>query len=161
MTGTLLPHKQALYEILDAEISPLDGDLHDIAEGVLLTAVDRLPASCKWVDFIVLGDFEAEDVKLGWNTERARMFRQAIHSLSIFSSSVPEYEAEYKCDRMARIVRKILKANQNLVSTSYPTGIAIESRLYSSKSEFVQIWELPACMQTIIIDLKVQESENG
>lgn len=156
--ATLLPHKQALYEIFQAEIEESDGLLYNKCEGVLYTAVDKLPHTNTWNTFIVLGDYEADDVVMGWNTERCRVYVQAIHVLSLVTSQILEYQAESSADEVARIVRQILRANQILACTTYVSGIAIESYLRASKSEFTQFWDLRANMQTIILNVKIKET---
>jgi len=155
----LLPHKQALYEIFQAEIDDsTDGLLYEKCDGILYTSVDKLPRDNKWTKFLVLGDYEARDIAMGWNPERCRMYTQAIHVICLVTGKILESEAEYYADEIGRIVRNILKNNQDLVSTTYTTGIAIESHLWDSKSEFTQFWELRANMQTITLQLKVKEA---
>jgi hypothetical protein len=156
---TLLPHKQALYEIFQAEIDDsAAGLLYGKCDGILFTAVEKLASTKPWTSFIILGDYEAEDVSMGWNTERCRIYNQSIHIASALTGQILEYEAEYTTDELARIVRQILKENQSLVSTTYTTGIALESHLRASRSEFVQYFDLRVNMQTIVLYMKVKET---
>lgn len=153
----LLPHKQALLEIISADIDDSDGLLNGICEGVLPTAVSALGRESGWFDFIVLGDCSSEDVIMGFNEEKARVVVQEIHAISLMNDNRMEEDAEYLADQMAAKLRALLKSNQKLMCTSYSTGLAKESRLIQSVSQFIQFWDSKGCQQTIQLRIKMVE----
>jgi len=154
MPPPILKHKQALLEIFTAAMEggqPLFG----LCNGVLKSALSKIPAGD---NFIVLGEFSASDVRVGFMQKKFRVVSQDILAISIIRDN-PEGEetAETAGFELARGIRTVLSANKTLISASYPSGIAIESEHSDSKQIFVVIQDLLTCVQWMSLRMKVIE----
>jgi hypothetical protein len=156
MPMTVLKHKQALYEIFTAAMEvgqPLDG----YCEGVLKSSVKKVPA---WNKFIVLAEFSCSDVAVGFMNKKFRVVSQLIMAVApVRDISEGEEIAETTSFELSRKVRTILAGNKTLVSTSYPSGIAIESEHSDSEMYFVVIQDMICMVQASTLRMKVVEED--
>jgi len=150
----ILKHKQALFEIFT---SAMEGGqpLYGLCDGILRSALAKVPA---WNTFITLGEFSASDVKVGRMQKKFRVVSQDILAVGVIRD-IPDGEdvAEFDSFELARGIRTVLSANRTLISTSYPSGIAIESELSDSKQVFVVIQDMITVVQWLGFRMKVVE----
>ena len=151
----LVKHKQALKEIFDAEMLH-DGELDNLVDVVLPSSVSKLPSTAEV--FILLGNWTASDIRVGFMKAKYRLINQEL-LIGAVSRDNPEGESvtELNCFEASKKVRTILVNNRILASTSYPSGIAIESTLTTSRIDYAIYEDILCCFDTIFLEMKVKE----
>jgi calcineurin-like phosphoesterase family protein len=150
-----IKHKAVLKEIFEAAMES-GGSLDTYCDKVMLTSISKLPGSTD--NFIILGDFTASDVRVGFLKEKYRIVIQEILCGSVVKEVIDgESEAEERGFELSKRVRTLLINNKTLVSVSYPTGAAKESVLLDSRQEFF-LYEESLCSCYIMpLEMKVME----
>ena len=148
--------KQALKEIF-TDACEEGGLLHGYCDVILRSIVQKLPNDVS--NFITLGNYQVTDVQTGDLIDKYRLYEIEIGcgACIIPSEENAEANAEERSDRMAKIIRTILKSNRKLISESYPDGAAISSSALGDYLEFV-IYENNICsMNKIRLTAKIIE----
>lgn len=152
----MLSYKKALKEIFDAEMLS-GGYLYGICDGVVTSSVAPLPHNFN--KFVLLGDYNVADVRVGQLQKKFREFEFEIDCGSVIRQGRVETEedAEEAAYLIAKAVRTILLSNKKFVSTSYPDGLAITSEPLDETLSFVMFDEVAVAMNTIIYYAKIIE----
>lgn len=155
----MIKHKQALYEIFEADRIISGGSLYGKCDAILKSAGTLLPGEV--FDFIALGDFSLEDIVTGDLEDKYVIFYQDIICGSVVKvkEKDSEVDAEDKSYEIARLVRTLLKGNRKLVSTSYPDGAVTSSSLFGTRSEAVVYSDSQAHLAVITIKIRTQEED--
>jgi len=154
----MISFKEALKEIFTAEMSS-GGELEGLCDGILISIVEPLPDTYK--TFITLGGFSASDVRIGHMQKKFREVELEIECNAVFQKrgvDSPEATAEDDSQKIAQKVRTILKANQKLISTSYPTGIAIISEVINEVLDWVQYGTVQCATSIVTLYMKILEA---
>lgn len=153
----MLKHKQALYEIFDAEMQ--SGQvLEDVCEKILLSAGQALPGDVN--EFITLGGFAITDIPTGALKDKyVTLMQTIVCGSTVRDEEEAESKAEDRVYLLSRLVRTILKNNQTLVSTTYPDGAAKRSFLSDAFLDTVVYSDSPAVIISITLGVRVQEED--
>jgi len=154
----MINFKEALKEIFTVEMSS-GKELENICDGILVSIVQPLDSS--YNNFITLGGFSASDVRVGHMQKKFREVELEIECNAVFRKraglTIPEATAEDNSQKIARKVRTILKANQKLISTSYPTGVAITSEVINEVLDWVQYGTVQCATSIVTLYMKILE----
>ena len=155
----MIKHKEALYEILSAEML-VGQSLYGICDALMKSSISKL--SDKVNKFIVLGDFSTMAVETGRVKKKYLVIQQDIICGGVESLHARdgEVDAEDWAYELVKVVRTILRNNQLLVSTSYPTGVARQTYIQDALQEFVLYYETSCCIQTLRLEIQLEEDDS-
>jgi len=154
----MIKHKEALYEIFDAERQP-GQSLENKCKSILKTSSTALPNEALPHRFITLGGYTVEDVPSGNVVDKYTSVLQDIVCGAAVDqhSATGEVDSEDDAYELARLVRTILKNNRKLISTTYPTGAAKTLHFRDAVSDVVVYSESPCNIVTITIRIQMLE----
>lgn len=153
----IITHKEALKEIFEVELLD-EGRLEGVCDGVLISSGSDVPGT--YFNFIVLGDFFAQDVIKGDLSDKYLNIAQDVMCVSIRKDEADnEAKSEYRAWFLSKIVRTILTLNRKLISDTYPEGVARTTVLSGSPLQSVVYWDNIAHMVTITLDIKMTEED--
>jgi hypothetical protein len=154
-----IKHKEALYEIFDAEMASgqsLDG----YCDEILKTNVSK--PSGNTYKFICLSDFTTTPTVTGRVKDKFFVVVQDIICGGIIKERNVdgELEAEFNAWTLMRLVRTILRDNQVLASTTHPSGVAKKSFLGDARQEYVLYYDSSTCIHTLPLEIHLQEDDS-
>ncbi len=151
-----MKHKDALYEIFEEAKKP-GGILDHYCDAVLKTSISKIPGAAE--NIVLLGDFISVDARVGFLKEKYRTLSQEVMCVSVVKDD--DYEtAEQASFDLGKRVRTVLRDNRTLISTSYPTGAAIEPCAISESSHnFFLYEEMLTAATTMTLVIKVKEED--
>ena len=155
----MIKHKEALHEIFTAKMAS-GQSLYQKVDEILKASIVKLPTNV--FEFICLGDFVTVPTTTGRLKDKYLVVTQDI----ICGSTVKErkkegeVEAEEKAWEMAKLVRTILRDNQTLTSTTYPTGVARKTYINEAPQEFVLYYDTQCCVHTILLEIHLHEDDS-
>lgn len=154
-----IKHKHALYEIFEAKMvtgQSLDG----YCDEILKTNISK-PHDDTY-KFICLSDFTTTPTVTGRIKDKFFVIIQDIICGGIMKERNVEGElvAEHSAWTLMKLVRTILRDNQLLVSSTYPSGVAKKSYLMDSRQEFVLYYDSNACIHTLPLEIHLQEDNS-
>lgn len=154
----MIDFKEALKEIFTVEMGS-GGELENLCDGIQLSILE--PLSDTYNKFITLGGFSASDVRVGHMQKKFREVELEIECNAVLRKrsgvANPEATAEDNSQKIAKKVRTIIKANQKLISTSYPTGVAIISEVINEVLDWVQYGNVQCASSIIVLYVKILE----
>lgn len=154
----MIKHKEALYEIFTAELGAGKA-LNGKCEVILKTSISKL--SDKHRKFLMLGDFLTLPVESGRVKKKFLLVRQDIICGGV--ENIHEREGEVDAEEWAysivKAVRTILRNNQQLVSSSYPSGVARASYIEDAPQEFVLFYDASCCIHTLRLEIHMEEDD--
>jgi len=155
----MIKHKEALFEIFEADRVNPSGSLYGKCDKILKSAGVSLPGEV--FDFVALGDFVLEDIVTGDLKDKYVIFYQDIICGVVVKLKEVEGEvdAEEKAYELARLVRTLLKGNRKLVSTSYPNGAVTSASLFGTRSEAVVYSDSQAHLAIISVRIRMKEED--
>lgn len=151
-------HKQALYEIFEAKM--VSGQsLYGYCDEILKTNISKVKDGT--YTFICLSDFSTTPTTTGRMKEKFFVVVQDIICGAIIKERNVEGElvAEFSAWSLMKLVRTILRDNQILVSTSYPSGVAKKSYLHDARQEFVLYYDSNTCIHTQPLEIHLKEDD--
>ncbi len=155
----MIKHKEALYEIMDAEMQT-GQSLAGYCDIILKTSISKLPSDAN--KFLMLGDFSTIAIESGRIKQKFLIINQDIicGGVENLHNQDGEVDAEEWAFNLVKIVRTILRNNQQLVSASYATGVAKASYIQDAPQEFVFFYDSSCCIHTLKLELHVEEDDS-
>lgn len=135
--------KQALKEIFTAAMEE-GGLLRNVVDSVLISVAQKFPDNT--TNFIAIGNYQSTDVQTGDLTEKYRVYEIEIECGACLLPTEDNAEelAEERSERIAQIIRTIMKNNRKLECDSYPEGAAVSSSFLGAYSDWL-IYEGNTC----------------
>jgi hypothetical protein len=112
--------------------------------------------------FITLSDFMTLPVETGRLQAKYLVYMQDIICGGVaYEDKVDgDVTAETWAYELAKLVRTLLRANQQLVSSSYPNGVAQRSYIQDTPQEYVLYYDTSCCIHTIRFEIQVEEGDS-